>query len=120
MSIDPATHARESGLRPDEDGGPPDALPWTLIVEAESWSADLEHGAALPRAGDLVEYIAEDGRRRTYRVREVVHTVQGTASERPPVRSEESGPNSTVNGPHAPHAPTSLRAGLPRVFADPE
>ena len=31
-------------LGPEEGGGPPLALPWTLIVEGEQpWSADLEH-----------------------------------------------------------------------------
>ena len=45
----------------DEGGGPPDALPWTLVVDGDDWSADLEHGAALPRVGELIEFIADDG-----------------------------------------------------------
>lgn len=101
---------------PEEGGGPPVALPWTLIVEGEhGWSADLEHGALLPRTGELIEFIGETGDRRAYRVRAVVHTLQPSATERPPVRAEDSGPNSTVSGSTADYVPTALRAGLPRV-----
>ena len=112
---------REGGeleaMGPEQGGGPPALLPWTLIVSGEDWSADLEHGAPLPRVGEHVEYIAEDGARRTFVVRQVVHTVQSSASERPPVRDEAAGPNSTVSGPdHPAHVPTALRAGLPRVI----
>jgi len=103
-------------LGPEQGGGPPVLQPWTLIVSGEDWSADLEHGAALPRAGEHVEYIAEDGTRRTFVVRQVVHTVQSSASERPLVRDESSGPNATVSGHHPAHFPTALRAGLPRVI----
>ena len=103
-------------LGPEQGGGPPLALPWTLIVEGEhGWSADLEHGALLPRTGELIEFIGEAGDRRAYRVRAVVHTLQPSASERPPVRAEDSGPNSTVSGSTVDHVPTALRAGLPRV-----
>ena len=100
---------------PEEGGGPPDAMPWTLIVDDEGWSADLEHGTPMPRVGETVEYITEAGDRRRYRVVGVVHTVQGAPGERPPVREEPSGPNSTVSGDHPEHAPTALRAGLPRI-----
>jgi hypothetical protein len=103
-------------LGPEQGGGPPLALPWTLIVEGEhGWSADLEHGALLPRTGELIEFIGEAGDRRAYRVRAVVHTLQPSASERPPVRAEDSGPNSTVSGSTVDYVPTALRAGLPRV-----
>jgi hypothetical protein len=103
-------------LGPEQGGGPPLALPWTLIVEGEhGWSADLEHGALLPRTGELIEFIGEAGDRRAYRVRAVVHTLQPSASERPPVRAEDSGPNSTVSGSSVDYVPTALRAGLPRV-----
>ena len=30
---------------PEEGGGPPLGLPWTLVVDDEDWSADLEHAA---------------------------------------------------------------------------
>jgi hypothetical protein len=100
---------------PDEGGGPPIGMPWTLVVDAEEWSADLQHAAPLPRIGETIEYIAEDGARRAYRVVTVVHTVQSSASERPPVATEPSGPNSTVSGDHPAHEPVELRAGLPRV-----
>lgn len=104
---------------PEEGGGPPDALPWTLVVEEEGWSADLEHGAELPRIGELIESIADDGAHRRYRVREVIHTVQSSAAERPTVREETVGPNTTVAGA-GDRVPRALRAGLPRVVARPE
>ena len=112
----PGQEGQLHDLGPEEGGGPPLALPWTLIVEGEhGWSADLEHGALLPRTGELIEFIGEAGDRRAYRVRAVVHTVQPSASDRPPVRAEASGPNSTVSGPTVQGVPTALRAGLPRV-----
>ncbi len=100
---------------PEQGGGPPALMPWTLVVEDEGWSADLEHGAPLPRIGDRVEFIADDGQRRSFRVSDVVHTVQRSASERPRVREERVLPNSTVDSP-AEEAPRELRAGLPRVY----
>jgi hypothetical protein len=120
MTIE-STPGTESALPgPDEGGGPPPGLPWTLVVETEGWYADLEHGAALPRAGERIEYIAEDGERRLYRVRDVVHTVQRASSQRPRVADEQTGPNTLVQDEGAGRVPTSLRAGLPRVFVDPE
>jgi hypothetical protein len=107
----------ETGL--EEGGGPPDALPWTLVVEDEDWSADLEHGAELPRVGELIEYIADDGAQRRFRVREIIHTVQSSAAERPAVREETVGPNTTVAGA-GDRVPRALRAGLPRVVVRPE
>ena len=108
-----ATHADAPG--PEEGGGPPPLMPWTLVVDDEGWSADLEHGAPLPRIGERIEYIAEDGQQRVYRVVDVIHTVQSSASERPAVRDERASPNSTVDRP-APRTPRELRAGLPRVL----
>lgn len=102
---------------PEQGGGPPAMLPWTLEVEGE-WSADLEHGAALPCVGDRIDYIASDGTQRTFRVKEIVHTLQRSASERPAVREERYSPNSTVDAPDGP--PRELRAGLPRVIVTPE
>jgi hypothetical protein len=122
MPTDPtSTGAPGAALDADQGGGPPVGQPWTLVIEAEGWSADLEHAAPLPRVGELIEYIAEDGTRRTYRVRDVVHTVQPTATERPRVGDEDTSPNATVSeSGHPAHVPTELRAGLPRVFVDPE
>lgn len=102
-------------MGPEQGGGPPALMPWTLVVEDEGWAADLEHGAWLPSVGDRVEFIAEDGRQRTYRVKEVIHTLQGSASERPPVSAEQHTPNSTVDGA-TDGPPRELRAGLPRVI----
>jgi hypothetical protein len=121
MPADTTTTLPAGGPDAEQGGGPPIGQPWTLVIEAEGWSADLEHAAPLPRAGERIEYIAEDGARRTFRVRDVVHTLQPTASERPPVRTETASPNSTVSSQgHPAHVPTELRAGLPRVYADPE
>ena len=109
-------------LGPEQGGGPPSLLPWTLVVESESegegWSADLEHGAALPRVGELIEFIADDGSQHRLRVIAVVHTVQHASSDRPLVGTESRGPNSTVDEP-VDGPPTVLRAGLPRVHAVP-
>ena len=103
-------------LGPEEGGGPPvNVMPWTLLVEDEDWSADLEHGAPLPRVGDLVEYIADTGDKRLFRVVRVVHTVQSSSANRPLVRDERALPNSTIDQERD-GAPRSLRAGLPRVI----
>jgi hypothetical protein len=103
-------------LTPEEGGGPPIGTAWTLEVEGEDgWSADLEHAAPLPRVGERVEFIGEDGRRRLYRVTEVIHTLQTSARERPPVRDEQSSPNAIVTDGSEQDPPRSLRAGLPRV-----
>ncbi|HEY8169869.1 MAG TPA: hypothetical protein VIH24_02075 [Candidatus Limnocylindria bacterium] len=104
-------------LGPDEGGGPPTALPWTLVVPEESWEADLEHGAALPRAGEHIEFIADDGTHSLFVVNDVVHVVQHASSERPPVSDETTGPNAIVSESSAEGLPTILRAGLPRVIA---
>lgn len=106
-------------LGPEQGGGPPPMLPWTLIVQDEDWSADLEHGAWLPCVGDRIEFIADDGRQRAFRVKEVIHTVQSSASNRPAVRTEHHSPNSTLDGP-SDGAPRELRAGLPRVIVTAE
>jgi hypothetical protein len=103
---------------PEEGGGPPLLLPWTLVVEAENWAADLEHGAALPRVGERIEYIADDGTRRMFVVESIVHTLQHASSDRPSVGSEGRGPNAIVNDATS-EAPRILRAGLPRVIVRP-
>ncbi len=111
---------REGELTPAEGGGPPIGTAWTLQVDGEDgWSADLEHAAPLPRVGERIEFIAEDGRRAFYRVTAVTHTLQTSASERPPVRAEESSPNAIVTDGARLSPPRSLRAGLPRVVVTP-
>jgi len=101
-----------------DDGGPPLGSAWTLVVDDEDdgWSADMEHAAPLPRVGERVEFIGEDGTRRYYRVTQVEHTLQTAAGERPRVRDEQTSPNSLVtDGATDDHPPRALRAGLPRV-----
>lgn len=108
------------GLGPEQGGGPPAGMPWTLYVRDEDWAADLEHAAPLPRVGDRIEYIGEDGARRILRVEEVVHTVQASSAHRPRVRDETRGPNTLVSDQEGPTAPRALRAGLPRVVVSVE
>lgn len=108
------------GLTVDEGGGPPIGSAWTLEVEGEAgWSADLEHAAPLPRVGERIEFIGEDGRRHNFLVTDVVHTLQASASVRPPVRDEQTSPNSIVTDGPDDDPPRSLRAGLPRVVVVP-
>ena len=104
-----------------DDGGPPIGSAWTLDVAGEEgWSADLEHAAPVPRVGERIEFIGEDGRRQHYRVTQVVHTLQTAAAERPRVGQERSGPNSIVTDGADDEPPRTLRAGLPRVLVVPE
>ncbi len=112
-----ATRLQEMG--PEQGGGPPDKLPWTLEVEGQ-WSADLEHGAALPRVGERLEFITDRGARLQFRVKEIIHTLQTSASERPRVGSEQTTPNAVVDADEATRVPRVLRAGLPRVVVVPE
>ena len=114
---DPDIAAREAV---NDDGGPPLGFAWTLVVEGEDgWSADLEQAAPIPRIGETLEYIAEDGTLAYYRVTDVVHTLQAAASERPPVREEHTSPNSLLSDGVEPGPPRELRAGLPRVVVGP-
>ena len=107
-------------LGPEEGGGPPIGSAWTLVIDGDDgWVADLEHAAPLPRVGERIEYIGENGRRRHFRVTDVVHTLQPSADERPPVRDEVTSPNSFVTDAADPQPPRTLRAGLPRVIATP-
>jgi hypothetical protein len=108
---------RTDSMGPEQGGGPPTLMPWTLVVDGE-WEADLEHGAPLPRAGEIIEFIGDQAERRRFRVVDVRHTLQRAASTRPPVRDEHASPNSTVDDGAG--APLALRAGLPRVIVRPE
>ena len=120
MDVDDPVAGQELGFTLEEGGGPPIGSAWTLEVEDEAgWSADLEHAAPLPRVGERIEYISEDGRRQNFRVTEVVHTLQASASERPPVRAEKSSPNSILSDGANDGPPRALRAGLPRVVVTP-
>ncbi len=111
---------REPNDEGDEAGGPPIGSAWTLVVDGEDgWSADLEHAAPLPRIGERVEFIEDDGRRRYFRVTDVVHTLQRAAGLRPLVRDEQTGPNSVVTDGADDEPPGALRAGLPRVVGVP-
>jgi hypothetical protein len=83
MSTDPTTIAPGAALDADQGGGPPTGQPWTLVVEAERWSADLEHAAPLPRVGERIEYIAEDGGRSA-------SATWSTRSSRQPASARES------------------------------
>lgn len=114
-----ADPANLTPMGPEEGGGPPSLMPWTLVV-GDEWESDLEHGAPLPRVGDRIEYITDGGERRAYRVERVVHVLQRSASTRPTVREEAVGPNSTIDGPADDGPPIALRAGLPRVIVAPE
>lgn len=116
--IETADQEPTSTIGPEEGGGPPFGMPWTLVVEGEDWEADLEHGAPLPRVGDRIDYIADDGHQRHFRVHEVIHTVQSSPGERPTVREERASPNSTVEGA-GDRLPRTLRAGLPQVIVTP-
>ena len=118
-AVEPVASVEEIDL--SQGGGPPNSLlPWTLVVESENWSADLEHGAPLPRVGERIEYINDDASRRVFRVEAVVHTVQKSASERPLVSGETASPNAIVIEEAHRLAPVALRAGLPRVYVTPE
>lgn len=110
----------EQALAIEEGGGPPLGSAWTLEIDTDGgWSADLEHAAPLPCVGDRIDFIGEDGRQHRYRVTEVIHTLQASASERPPVGSERSSPNAIVTDETDGEPPRSLRAGLPRVIVVP-
>jgi hypothetical protein len=103
----------------------PNGLPYTVqFPEADgALAADLEHPAPLPRVGDLVEYIDERGDTRRYRVREVVHTLQTSASVRPRVAEGSASPDSIARvaddaAAERPGEPGQLRAGLPKVILE--
>jgi hypothetical protein len=103
----------------------PNGMPYTVhFPDGDgSGAADLEHPAPLPRVGDMVEYIDERGGRRRYRVREVVHTLQTSAVNRPIVADGKASPQSIARieddaQPERPGDPGQLRAGLPKVFLE--
>ena len=110
---------------PDQGDGPwPNGMPYTVqFPGADGRSADLEHPAPLPRAGDLVEYIDETGATHRYRVREVIHTLQTTSAHRPHVADGKASPQAIARvedgeAPEEPGEGGELRAGLPKVILE--
>ncbi len=106
------------------DGAWPSGMPYTLhFPDGESYvDADLEHPAPLPRVGDTVEYIDETGACRRYRVREVIHTIQSSATYRPHVEDAPASPQSIARVQGEPSEKPGqgglVRAGLPQVLLE--
>jgi hypothetical protein len=98
------------------------SMPYTVFfpVGDEYHPADLEHAAPLPRVGDTVEYIDERGRCSRYTVREVIHTLQLAADQRPLVSSDQDRPGVFAADDEGAELPGdgSLRAGLPKVILE--
>jgi hypothetical protein len=112
---------RHPGRQDRPDAGWPSGMPYTVRFPdgAEPPFADLEHVAPLPRVGDIVEYLDEHAQRHRYRVREVIHTLQSSAADRPSVDEESFTPASVARADDAPEGPVaSLRAGLPTVVLE--
>lgn len=100
-------------------------MPYTVLFpDGDGYAAaDLEHPAPLPRTGDVVEYLDERGGSRRFRVREVIHTLQSSAAQRPRVEDRDASPDAIArpeDGAEAeqPGASGSLRAGLPKVLLE--
>ena len=114
------------GPNPDQGDGPwPNGMPYTVQFPGDGGgsAADLEHPAPLPRVGDLVEYIDETGATHRYRVREVIHTLQTTASHRPHVADGSASPQAIARvaegeAAEQPGEGGELRAGLPKVVLE--
>ena len=110
--------------RPDApEAGWPRGMPYTVYFPDDDGpqlrAADLEHAAPLPRVGDTVEYLDEAGGRHRYVVREVIHTLQTSAANRPSVREADALPLAVPHPdgePEPPGGQGALRAGLPKVI----
>ena len=103
----------------------PYGMPYTVqFPEADgNAEADLEHPAHLPRVGDIVQYIDERGECRRYRVREVLHTLQSSAAQRPRVSDLDASPDALARldqdeAGEVPGGSGQVRAGLPKVFLE--
>lgn len=120
------TESRPEQAQPEPmDETWPYGMPYTVHFPDGDGSsaADLEHPAHLPRVGDVVEYIDERGADHRYRVREVVHTLQSSALNRPMVAEGMASPQSvgrTGDDAQAevPGESGQVRAGLPKVFLE--
>jgi hypothetical protein len=104
----------------------PVGLPYTVYFPGDDGQlrgADLEHPAPVPRVGELIEYIDEQGECRRFVVREVIHTLQTSAAYRPLVDAETYAAASLARtksqSPERPGDGGELRAGLPKVFVEP-
>ncbi len=107
------------------DAAWPSGMPYTVHFPdgASFVSADLEHPAPLPRAGDLVEYIDEGGGYHRFRVAQVVHTLQSSAAHRPRVEDRGAAPDALArpgdtSESAGPGTSGLLRAGLPKVILE--
>ncbi len=107
-----------------EGGAWPSGMPYTVLFpDGDGYiEADLEHAAPLPRVDDTVEYIDETGSCRRYRVREVIHTIQTSATHRPHVDDGSASPQSiarvTGEASEKPGQGGLVRAGLPKVLLE--
>lgn len=99
----------------------PKGPPYTVFfpVDGTLRPADLEHPSSLPRKGDVVEYIDEQGRCHRFEVAEVIHTLQVAADRRPRVRDEAIPSAFARDERQAAEMPGDgglIRAGLPKVI----
>ncbi len=128
MEPDLPEHAESLPAEPDPAGiGPGGGTPYTVYFPTEDGyrAADLAHAAPLPHAGDLVDYLDEDGITHRYRVREVLHTLQVAPGYRPIPRaasaSTDDAPEGAQDAPEGPRVipeGSELRAGLPEVVLE--
>lgn len=85
----------------DEPDGPewPAGMPYTVYFPRRGGYAagDIEYTTPLPRVGDMIEYLDQQGASHWYVVAEVVHTLQSSPAE-------------------APDGIRLLRAGIPAVY----
>jgi hypothetical protein len=106
------------------NGGWPSGMPYTVAFpDGDGYiEADLEHHAPLPRVGDTIEYVDEAGDAHRYRVREVIHTIQSSASHRPAVDEGTATPNAFARlGDERAERPGEgglVRTGLPKVVLE--
>jgi hypothetical protein len=121
----PATPAPTDDADPAGDG-PTGGVTFTVYFpdgDGGYRATDLAHPAALPRVGDMLEYIDEAGVSHRYTVREVVHTLQAIPSVRPEVHDASSSLASVprpMQGPQLVPESAEVSAGLPKVYLESE